>query len=117
MTGNTTRHGALVERIKSASISTYPPGFRSVLEAMLDIPRTTTPAFTDVAILPSGLVVGYDGQWYRVLMDTNNEYKCLMRLHLIELILDLCSAIKAEPRERFYLLELVKAMEFDGQGL
>lgn len=114
MTGNTTRHGTLVQKVESASISTYAPDFRAVLEAMLDIiPRTTIPAFTDVAILPNGgVVLGHADQWYKVVGESN-----LTRVRLIELLLSLCDNIDVAPRERFYLLELVKAMEFDGRSL
>lgn len=117
MTGNNI-HGTLVQKVESASITSYSPGFRAVMECMLDLPRTTAPAFTDVAIRPNGVVMGYDDRWFEVLEEAEDgHYQRLTRFQLIEAILNLCFAMKVAPRERTYIMDLVKCMDIDGERL
>ena len=95
------------------------PGFRAVLECMLDIqPRTTLPEFNDVAISRHGTVLGLTTCWHEVLEDASpKRYKTMTKNRLIELILGLCHDSKCEPQERAYLLQLLGAMEEKGKAL
>lgn len=114
MTGNNILE-TLVDKLP-ASFSYDSPGFRAVLECMLDVePRTTTPSVEHVAIRRTGTVVGYtDGQWYEMMEEWADGFTILTKRRLTELILNLCYDANMEPKERFFLMECINAMEHDG---
>jgi hypothetical protein len=115
-------HTTLVSKIETASFS-LPPSFRAVLECMLAMePRRTLPEFSEVAITRNGKILGYTTCWHEVLesyYDENGreQFKALSRFRLIEMLLDFCQRLNLAPQERFYLLELIKAMDEDGKAI
>jgi hypothetical protein len=96
------------------------PWFLQFLEFALDLPRTVNPPFQMMAIRNDGYVYAavnnesffrptsvprFIGQQYI------GHFSRARKEDLIQGIVDFCYFIKAEPKERSYLLEFVKAIE------
>jgi len=116
---------SLIQKVNENK-ATVAPWFLQFLEFALDLPRTIPPVFQMMAI-------GRDG-YVRAIVDNEPFYRRISmpkfigqqyvghfagvkKEDLIQGILDFCFFIKAEPKERSYLLEFVKALEDVGRKI
>jgi hypothetical protein len=106
---NTDIHLSLLRRVYDAGLNyTMPPKTLGVVECMLGTPCESRRGalYKEVLINRSGDVMG--------LVEADTWSIVMPRPSLLEILLTFCHVNNVDPKERTYLLELVKAMEFDG---